>query len=157
MKNKILISLIVLTLFGCKSKYEYWDIDKFNLIEDALKDGEEIKLIYTSQSPDYNKDLEYYIHVIVVSQLSGDTVNILTTANNGFKKGDEKKVYNFLNSDNIATKIAQTDLKNLESTNFNETELKDIKKVLRDPEFDYIADNNFPTIIGVIGKTEVSK
>jgi 5'(3')-deoxyribonucleotidase len=84
-------------------------------------------------------------------------VNILTTPDNGLEIEDKDKVFNFFNQDNIATKITQEDLSNLKDIKsldikeIEKKELKKIDKVARDPEFDYMADNNYKTIIGVIG------
>lgn len=154
MKRILIVGLLVWAIGGCSPKYEFWKLSRFNLNENALNDKEQIKILYTSQAPDNNKDLDYYIHIIAVSQVSGDTVNILTTANNGLRKEDGEQVFNFYNSDNIATKMLQINLDDLDLNNLDKIELKKINKVARDPEFDYLADNSFPTIIGVIGKSE---
>ncbi len=154
-KTIYILSLLAFLLTSCGAKYEYWDISKFKIDNNALKDNEEVKLIYTSRGPDFNKDLKYYIHLIVVSQKTGDTVNILTTADNGITMKDKDKIYNFFNEENVASKLIQLDLDNLENIknidDINKLENKKIDKVARDPKFDYIADNNYPTIIGSIG------
>ena len=90
-----LIVVISLIITSCGDQNEYWDISKFNIDNDALKDNEEIKIIYTSQAPDGNKDLKYYVHFIAISQLKNDTINILSTANFDIRKGDKNKVFNF--------------------------------------------------------------
>jgi hypothetical protein len=156
--NYLLFICFISLLFSCiNSKYKYWDISKFNIDNNALEDNEEVKIIYTSRGPDSNTELNYYIHLIAISQKSGDTVNILTTPDNGLEIEDKDKVFNFFNQDNIATKITQEDLynlkdiKSLDIKEIEKKELKKIDKVARDPEFDYMADNNYKTIIGVIG------
>jgi hypothetical protein len=156
--KKLIIYFLGLSTFlitGCGNKYEFWDISKFRIDNSALEDNEEVKLIYTSRGPDYNKDLKYYIHLIAVSQKTGDTVNILTTADNGLTMEDKDKVFNFFNQDNVASKLIQMDPEKLKEIkhidDINNTELKKIDKVARDPNFDGIADNNYPTIIGTIG------
>lgn len=142
---------------SCGSGYEFWDISKFHMNKEALQDNEEIKLIYTSQGPDSNTDLQYYIHLIVVSQKTGDTVNILTTADNGLTINDKDKIFNYFNQDNDLFKISQIAPENLTKIkhvdDLSKIEVKKINKVARDPKFDDIADNNFPTVIGVIGTT----
>lgn len=145
----------MLILTACGSNYEYWDISKFHIDNSALEDNEEIKLLYTSRGPDYNQDLEYYIHLITVSQKTGDTVNILTTADNGITIADKDKVFNFFSQDNVATKIIQMDMESIKDIkhvdDLDKMESKKIDKVARDPKFDYIANNDYPTIIGSIG------
>jgi hypothetical protein len=151
-----LTATITMLAISCSNNYDFWDISKFRMDNNALKDNEEIKLLYTSRGPDNNKKLEYYIHVIAVSQKTGDTVNILTTFDNGFEQGDKDKVYNFFDQNNIASKITHmnTDdivqLKNVDDIENKQIKVK-ISKVARDPNFDYLADNDFPTVIGAIG------
>lgn len=151
MKISFLLVFIYLTT-GCTNNYEYWDISKFKMNPTALDDNEEVKILYSSGGPDSNEYLEYYIHLIVVSQKTGDTVNVLTTMQNGFDISKEDKVFNYLNQDNPITKLMQTDLEKIKDADkINRTKLKDIKKVARDSKFDYIANNNYPTVIGVLG------
>jgi hypothetical protein len=163
MKTPILFSLFVLltALTRCSNNpYEFWELSQFKIDPTALADQEAIKIIYASGSPDYNEELEYYVHLIAISQKTGDTVNILTTANNGLTKNDQNKIYNFFNEDNIASKIMQMDAKSLQNID-NIDDIKEstsktttITKVVRDPNFDHIAKNTYPTVIGVIGVLE---
>jgi len=150
-----IFGLFALFLISCETNYEYWEVSKFKIDNTALEDSEEIKLLYTSRGPDYNRELKYYIHLIAISQKTGDTVNILTTADNGITRDDKDKIFNFFNQDNLASKLIQMDLNNLQDIkhvdDVNKVEMKKIDKVARDPKFDNIADNNYPTIIGSIG------
>jgi hypothetical protein len=152
-----------MVMTSCGDQNEYWDISKFKMDNNALKNNEEIKLIYTSQSPDGNKDLKYYLHYIAVSQETNDTVNILSTANFELKKDDGDKIFNFFDKDNLASKLTLMDLsmlKDLNNDNINNVKnnkLKDIKYVIRNPKFDDIADNKYSTIIGSFGVTSDNK
>ena len=154
-KKTILLFLMVCMLFtACNSRYKFWDISKFRMDKNALADNEEIKLFYTSQGPDNNEKLEYYIHVIAISLKTGDTVNILTTANNGFTMEDKERVFNYFDEDSYVTKSLSIDTEKLidgKPPEINELETKKITKVARDIKFDNIADNIFPTVIGSIG------
>lgn len=155
MKPLFGLVLLLLGLSGCQNTYEYWDVSKFKMDRHALNDEEEVELIYSSRGPDDNLDLEYYIHLVVVSQESGDTVNILTTLNNSLDGVEGNRIFNFFDQDNIGTKIGQMDpetlldIKNVED--ITNREVPSIEKVARDRNFDDIADNDFPTIIGSIG------
>lgn len=99
--------IIALLIAGCGRTYEYWDISKFHIDSNALSNNEPIKLIYSSRGPDYNQDLKYYIHVIAVSQKTGDTVNILTTGYNEFQIQEDagEKIFNFFSLDSDMGKI----------------------------------------------------
>ncbi len=155
MKHFIIITLVTLVFASCGQTYEYWDISKFKMDTDALADDEEVIILYSSRAPNNNMDKEYYIQMVVVSQKTGDTVNVLTTFNHDLTMEDKGKVFNFFNEDNIATKVLQMDIKDLEGVknidDIKSEPSKKITKVARDPKFDFIADNNYPTIIGVIG------
>ena len=148
--------LLAMLLTSCGgTKYEFWDLSNFKMKDDALENNEEIKLLYSSRGPGNNEDIDYYIHLIVISQKTGDTVNVLTTANNGFKTTDKDKVFNFFDKNNAATKIMQlksSDIKSIEDLKgLDEMKLKKIDKVARDPKFDNLANNDYPTVIGSIG------
>lgn len=143
-----ILSIIILISICCgngnRSKHKYWDISKFEINKSALIDNEKIKLLYSSRGTGTNKITDYYIHIIVVSQQSGDTVNVLTTALNGFKESDADKVFNFFDENNFISTIS------------NPKSLK-FKKVYRDPQFDQIANNNYSTIVGSIGVSTPNK
>jgi hypothetical protein len=152
---KSIIYTLSVLLFSCNGDvYKYWELSKFRLDKNALKDGEEIKILYTSRGPDYNKDLKYYIHIVAVSQETGDTVNILTFSDNGFKMEDGDKVFNYFDENNHITKIGHS-LEKIDSIehvdDIEKIQNPKINKVARDPRYDDIADNNYPTVIGTIG------
>lgn len=148
------IVLAGFVLSACHSYYTFWDISDFDINPIALDDMEQVKVIYTSQGPGNNEDLEYFIHLIVVSQKTGDTVNVLTTINNGLEEDAGDRIYTFFNQSNPMAKIIHEDVKhvtNIEELNAVKVDLSGIRKVARDPQFDYLAKNNYPSIIGWIG------
>ena len=71
------------------------------------------------------------------------------------KESDGDSTFIFVSKENIAFKLLQMDsekineIKDIEK--IAEEPEKKITKVARDPEFDFIADNNYPTIIGMVG------
>lgn len=146
--------MLLIVLAGC-NRYEYWDISKFNMDEDALEIGEEIKVLYTSRAPDSNKDKAYFIHYVVVSQQTGDTVNVLSHFQHITEWDQPKKEYIFLQHYALETLSDSMEMVNID----NVEDIKDFlvdpgvetNKVARYPAFDDIADNNYSTIIGSIG------
>jgi len=141
---------------SCKKEYDFWSISKFNIDKTALSEGEEIKLLYTSSGTDENLEKEYYIHLVTVSLKSKDTVNILTTSKDFLNENSGKETFNYYKENSLFSKITQSVLNGEKIKHLDD--LKDvdnnkITKVARDIEYDYIADNNFPTVIGMIGKT----
>jgi len=159
MKTHYIIVLAIILAVACGSIYEYWDVSKFNMVENALEDNEEVKVIYSSRTPSNEKERDYYIHLVVVSQKTGDTVNILSTFYNRFSETDFNETFIFFNEDNLASKFTiMTKEQISEGMNINDfPEGASPKKVVRDPSYDYIADNNYPTVIGVIGIASENK
>ena len=155
MKLFSIVTICSLLLLSCTNGYKFWDISKFNIVDSALSDNEEIKLFYTSRGPGNNNDLEYYVHIIAISQKTGDTVNILTSMDNGFTVDDLDKVYNYFDQNNLMSQLVLANPENLvDADKVNDAKKnlqKKITKVARDPQFDVIADNHYPTVIGTIG------
>jgi hypothetical protein len=155
--RKTITWFLVLILMSC-SHYKYWDLSKFKMVKGALKENEEVKLLYTSNGPDNNTDLSYFIHIIAVSKKTGDTVNILTTHNNGVEKSDGDKVFNFISPESDMARFSNIGVTEdidpdhpEEILNAKKPDLSGIKRVARDPDHDDIADNIYPTVIGWIG------
>lgn len=160
--NKIIfISVCSMLLFASCSKYKYWNFSKFRIDNKALGEDEEIKLLYSSRAPQFITTQDYYIHLIVISQKTGDTVNVLTPVDNGLNMEDKGKVFNFFSQNNSAFKIGQmdpNDLRDIKSAeDINKIKINKFNKVARDPAFDYLTDNTYPTIIGAIGKIGPNK
>lgn len=149
--------MFVSFIIGClamraPSDFLYWDISKFNIDSSALVDNEEIGILYHSDGPDDNQRKKYYYHYIAISKESGDTVNILCSSAMKLVADTLGYDYVFLNEDNLLNKVLQmkkADIKKIElPEDIKDAPRKEITKVVRDPAYDYIADNNFPTLIG---------
>jgi hypothetical protein len=157
--NLLSFVLFLVGLLSACSKYETFDISDFRMDASALKNGEEIRVIYASQGPDENKAREYYYHVIAVSQLDGDTVNILTLGNSVYSDALKDSVFNFINDSLVLSVMEGINLETINEEGYLTDSLKSIRntplpkptKVARDPKFDYIAKNKYPTLIGIIG------
>jgi hypothetical protein len=130
MKLFRILTVCMLLLVSCNHGNKFWDTAKFNIVDTALTDGEEIKLLYCSRAPDNNEDKEYYIHIVAVSQKTGDTVNILTTTNNGISIEDKDKVFNYFDQNNAASKLSQLDADKLKDVkNINKLNTSDTKRL----------------------------
>lgn len=147
----------------------FWELSKFNIQEDLIDNNAPIRLMYVS-SIRGNLNTDYFLHIMAATNKGlGDTINILTTYANKFGKDDGNKLFEFVNLETTSydTEILMNFLleeTNIESVSDSNTTInvpsfssddyikrvKAITKVLRDPNFDYIADNSFPTVIGSI-------
>ena len=164
MRNILLFISALVMFSSCNDKtYKYWDISEFEITENALKNGEKIKILYASQGPDINEDKEYYYHYVIVSKKTGDTVNVLSTKNITLNKLTENKnrirfvslsgeSMNFLRQLNEKHLKDEQLKKSLENNNQIKSNINlNIEKVARDPEFDN------PAIIGYLGVKERGK
>jgi hypothetical protein len=155
MKNNLSLFLFFLiAVSSCTTKYSFWPVSKFHMDENALAESEKVKVIYTTRGEGENTDA--YVHIIVISKESGDTVNVLTSIDNDFKQEDSDKSFIYTSRFTDFGKIFSMRVDKLKELHNLDT-LKNIQpasysKVLRDPKFDFLADNNFPTVIGFIGE-----
>lgn len=157
MKNKLIFFFgILLFLFqSCSSEDKFWEISKFKMDEYALKENEEVKIVYSSRRPiNYNEEQDYYFHYVVVSQKTGNTVNVLSAVENDISTNGDDVKYCFIRANHMRSILSQVGIDKPEKTpainELSKSELRKYNKVVRDPKFDHIADNNYPTIIGLI-------
>ena len=151
--------IIFLFLFAaCRGghAYSYWDISQFRLEPGALSTGQPVHLIYTSRNPD--NDRESYSQLVVVSDRTHDTINILSPVDIDLSLQDKDSVFYYYDENDDLTKTADyafadslkpgamPDLRNLPA-------LKRRSKIARDPQFDFVAKNKFPTVIGMIARS----
>ena len=106
---------------------------------------------------------------MIVSKKTGDTVNVLSTKNITLNKLTENKnrirfvslsgeSMNFLRQLNEKHLKDEQLKKSLENNNQIKSNINlNIEKVARDPEFDNIAANDHPAIIGYLGVKERGK
>lgn len=105
-------------------------------------------------SPDQKRNLRYYNHLIVVSQKSGDTGNALSVVNHGISMDDMGEIFVFNSRESQAAKFIERKLiLDQDDPNAEGYDHTKIDKVIRDPKYDHIANNDYPTIIGVNGKS----
>jgi len=147
-----LIFASILLLQGCTSStYHFRELSEFRLDKNALKDGESVQIIYSSGGPDYNPNLEYYYHLIVVSHETGDTVNVLTTL---YNPDETYLTKDFISNENNASKIMQNLDKIKNGSNVNDLSTKAITKVASNRDHLKREENNYPSVIGTLGEVE---
>ena len=158
MKKRIRISqlLVLIFLVSCNNNYEFWELNQFNINDSALSNGENISLLYASRAPDYQNE-DYYVHFVVVSDVSGDTVNILSASNHHIGEKEDGQNFVFHSASSHIAKIVETKFNNvsdsiLDTNEINKIQLPQFDKVIRDPSFDHIANNNYPTVFGIVMK-----
>ncbi len=154
MKTIKMILPVLLLSASCSNSYKYWDINKFHLHPDILKNEDAVTILYSSRAPDYSPH-NYFIHLVVIAEATGDTVNILTTFNNYLNEEYAEKKYRFTSMESEMGKLFRAGIDSVfaqdGTENTKRPDISVIRKVARDPKFDFIADNNYPAIIGWLG------
>lgn len=140
LRTTLIIAISLATIISCNSGYDYWALSEFNMQQGALQDMAEIKLVYYSNGPAEVDNDGAYIHAIVTSVETGDTINILSPSVSKFSPTDGDKIFIYIDVNSEFYKLSSGD-----------KDLGKYTKVIRDPKFDAIAHNNFPTVIGEIG------
>jgi hypothetical protein len=155
-----LFLLVVVLLISCQN-IEYSDLDEFSIEENALKEGEEFKVIYSLTLAQNDNTENAFNHYIVISQESGDTVNLLSSGASPVRDRDEvfsfSSKYNNLLDLTLESHMQNFDLDSaLGNRKIDEIEadrkIDPSRKVLRDSKFDSVAKNSHPTIIGHLTK-----
>ena len=149
---------LIISLFfiaSCSQPYEYRDVSNFHLTEDALSDNEAIQILHASHGPAYERIPDYYHHLVVRSLESGDTINILTTRDNGFNKSDVHKTFYFLSAASLAKNLFQMEPMQLDNITEHKQiqvfQLKRLQKVIHNPEAEMLTSNDYPTVFGMVG------
>ncbi|MCB0737305.1 MAG: hypothetical protein KDC92_07320 [Bacteroidetes bacterium] len=153
---KLIAPLLALALlFGsCIEPYKFWNVTDFTLDHTSLADGSEVILAYSSSGPKKHHE-EYYTHLIVINEQNGDTINVLSIHNPGFKETDMGQKFTFQSFTGEMGQLIYRQFKHLDENNREQIDLPEIKIVARDIKYDFIAQNNHPTVIGFLGKTKV--
>lgn len=146
--------LLILFIQCKKSPYTFKDISSYNIATEGLSAGEQVKVIYNSGAPDNHMESNYYLQMIVVSQSTNDTFNLLTTVNSNVTKEDSLRYY--VEPDNPANKILENMDQLTNGMNIHELEGKKIEKVVVNDATKSATDNNYPTLIGLLAN-EIKK
>ena len=155
MKTNILALTLfaALLIFACVPEVEYRDIKEFAISNDAVKTNQKIELMYASATPDKEEVLSYFVHAVGIIEGTNDTVNVLTPYNRGAGSGDSKNIFKFYTLDSEEGKAYFEETFNKDQVEQKEmSTIQSISRVTYDKRFNYIAINNFPTVIGFIDK-----
>ncbi len=154
----IISGLLITSLFACGNNSngekeinpEYMrDISEFKMDTSALHDNESIEILCASDQLFPTDEVDYYVHVVAVSQETGDTVNIFTTA--VMSASDDDRLTEFHSAESDVAKILQNMNNVKEGVNVKDLKSNKFTKVYSDPEFIALKTSHFPSIIGMVG------
>lgn len=149
-----------IALHSCGNRYDFWQLDKFNIVEGALEDNCAVNVLYYSNGPsDDQVEDGFYRHAIVVNPHTKDTFNVLTfpnpslaniyAENNLLLYNDHPVIENVIPNIEGLPEEMKSRLKEIDP---QKTTWPKYLQVIRDPKFDYIADNKYITVIGSLSK-----
>ena len=144
------ILFAILVLHACVPDIAYRDLSEFQINPSALDNLEAIELLYASATPTEEEHLTYFIHAVGISKTTGDTINVLSTFNRGAGGGSSKNEFKYLSLESEEGKAYFT--KMYGDTPYDFSSILKINRVTYDKRFDYIAKNNYPTVIGYLEK-----
>lgn len=143
------IAVLCILMLSCRGRYRFREVSEFSIQADALKDREIVKVLYSGNGPEGEKE-PYYVHLLVVSQHTGDTVNVLSRVNPRLKAEDNGKDFIYMKENNPAALLLMAAVPGLDRG-------ASVGRVARDPEFDAVAYNSYPTVIGLVAWIQSEK
>ena len=158
MKRKTTIILACLFyLSSCLETSHYLKISDFKIEKNALKNFEPIKIIFVGPTNEFTGVKDYYNQLIVVSKISGDTINVLYSDISQFKENEGDISFYFVDPKHIVNAVValvakqdSTITKSRNDTTIQSYSIGDYEKVILDPYFLKIAKNHFPTTFGKV-------
>jgi len=138
----------LIVLVSSCSEYSFRSIDEFDIDENALHEEEYVKIIYSSGAPDQGVDIDYYIHMIGVSQETNDTVNILTLSNYMVSEG--KIMYYFISEKSDAGKLMKNLQKVIDGAQLSDLSDDKLERVISNKNGQDWEINDYPTICGTL-------
>lgn len=152
--KQIIISLLLVLIATSCSEYSFRSIDEFVFDETALHDEEYVKIIYSSGAPDDGVSVDYYVHMIGVSQETNDTVNIFTTSTYMVDAG--KLFYYFISENTDSGKLFKNLQKVIDGAQLSDLSDDKLEKVVSNRNGQDWEINDYPTICGTLA-TDIKK
>lgn len=152
--KRIIISLFLAALVTSCSEYSFRSVDEFVFDENALHDEEYVKIIYSSGAPDDGINIDYYVHMIGVSQETNDTVNIFTPSTYMVDAG--KLFYYFISENTDSGKLFKNLQKVIDGAQLSDLSDDKLEKVVSNKNGQDWEINNYPTSCGTLA-TDIKK
>lgn len=160
MKMKYFLAIIIGTtlLFACSENSKNLDemlvdTSRFIINDSILKNGDYVEILGATDKLSNEDKFEFYNLIVVRSERTGDTVNILTTKYFVVEPNNPRT--QFISGSSLMGKLFDnaSNLKVGESIHPDSIQTKKFDKVLFDTEFIQVDVYNYPSIIGNLGLT----
>lgn len=126
----------------------FLSVSDFRIDSTALHDEEEIEVLCASDFLFGSDKVDYYVHAIVVSMETGDTVNVLATGVLDAKENDRFR--NYLSESNVFTRVMSNHGHIADRQNVNTLKTRKSEKVHSDEQYINLPYKNYPAVIGSI-------
>lgn len=162
MKQFYIIAILsVSILASCKSGPKdlepfMLDISEFKINNELLKDGDYVEILGSSGNLTEEHKIDFYNLVVVRSERTGDTVNVLVT--NFFQSEKYNPRTRFMSNSSLMGKLFEntSEPKKLNNSNINQLKAKTYKKVFYDSEYIQVDVRHFPSVTGNLGDYNIT-
>lgn len=152
-KLLFIFSIIFFTFYSCSNEKHrddthLVDISKFKIDTTVLHDGDSVKVLCASLKLFPTDTISYYVHTVVVSLKTGDTVNVL--ASGSINITEENRITEFYSFNNKFALAMQSmnDIKTGKNSIIPKE--KKYKKVHSDPQYIALKTSHFPSVRGML-------
>jgi hypothetical protein len=148
--------LVLVLVVGCSSREEYLnkfmvDVSEFTIDNSLLKDGDYVQILGSSGNLTREDPINFYNLVVVVSEQTGDTINVLVT--NYYMADLNNKRTRFISNSSVIGKLTEraTEADKLDGINVKDLKAKAFEKVFYDSEYIQLDVRRFPAVTGTLG------
>lgn len=129
------------------------DTSDFDIDTSVLKNGQYVKILGSSGNLTRDHEMDFYNLIVVRSEETGDTINVLTTTYYQVDLNDSRTRF-LSNSSGIGKLIENAqNSESLEGINIKDLESITYDKVLYDTEFIQVDVLKYPAVTGNLGYT----
>lgn len=127
------------------------DISEFTINNELLKDGDHVEILGMSGNLTEEHKIDFYNLVVVRSEETGDTINVLLT--NYYANLSHDPRTRFISNSSTVGKLIESvdDFSRLDGKKIEDIEGKSYKKVFYDSEYIQMDVRKYPAVTGNLG------
>lgn len=127
------------------------DISEFNINDTILKDGDYVEILGSSGNLTREHEIDFYNLIVVRSEDTGDTVNVLVT--NFYQSDLNNPRTRFISNSSISGKLLENveNFSELDGVNIKDIKSKKYKNIFYDSEYIQVDVRKYPSITGNLG------
>lgn len=156
MKLFTIVLLLICSLCSCKSGSKNLDefmvdISEFKINDSILRDGDYVEILGSSGNLTKEHEIDFYNLVVVRSEKTGDTINVLVT--NFYQSDLNNPRTRFISNSSLMGKLVENveNTEKLDGKNIKDLKSKSYNKVFYDSEFIQVDIRKYPAITGNLG------